>query len=230
MVSKLRSRACASGVLVAMWGVMDTAIWISVSSGVVLGLSGGIAPGPLTALVIRQTLRYGSREGIKVAFAPVLTDGPLVLAAWFAMGWLSDTALGVVSLLGAVFLVWMAWETARVGGVEVNATEQSAQSIRDSVLVNLLNPHPYLFWFVVGGPIVLDASRSGWVALVGFLAGFFGCLVGAKVALAMLVGRMRGALTGGGYTWTMRLLGLAILVFAVVFVRDGLGRLGITVF
>ena len=38
--------------------------------GVTFGLAGGLAPGPITALVIGQTLRYGRSEGVKVALAP----------------------------------------------------------------------------------------------------------------------------------------------------------------
>ena len=60
----------------------DTFLYF-MTSGILLGLSGGLSPGPLTALVISQTLRFGAREGMLVALAPILTDGPLVLAAGF---------------------------------------------------------------------------------------------------------------------------------------------------
>ena len=39
-------------------------------SAVVYGLSAGFSPGPLLALVISQTLRYGIREGVKAAWRP----------------------------------------------------------------------------------------------------------------------------------------------------------------
>jgi len=81
--------------------------------GVVFGLAGGLAPGPLTALVIGQTLRFGPREGIKVAFAPMVTDGPMMALAFLATGLLAGatTGLGVISLVGAAFLAWLAWDS-----------------------------------------------------------------------------------------------------------------------
>ena len=66
-------------------------------TGAVLGLAGGLTPGPLTALVMTQTLQHGVREGIKVALVPVFTDGPLVAASAFLVVSMegADTALGV---------------------------------------------------------------------------------------------------------------------------------------
>ncbi len=40
-------------------------------SGLVFGLSGGLTPGPLLALIITQSLRYGPREGIRIAIAKI---------------------------------------------------------------------------------------------------------------------------------------------------------------
>ena len=48
-------------------------------TGVLLGLSGGLAPGPLLTLVVAETLRHGVRAGIGVALVPLLTDMPIVL-------------------------------------------------------------------------------------------------------------------------------------------------------
>jgi len=52
---------------------------------VTLGLSAGFSPGPLLALVVSQTLQYGTMEGIKVAIAPLLTDCPIILVSLFVL-------------------------------------------------------------------------------------------------------------------------------------------------
>jgi threonine/homoserine/homoserine lactone efflux protein len=43
-------------------------------SGVLLGLCCGLAPGPLLALVLAQTLRHGAREGCKIC-TPAIPRG-----------------------------------------------------------------------------------------------------------------------------------------------------------
>jgi threonine/homoserine/homoserine lactone efflux protein len=196
-------------------------------TSVVLGLSAGLAPGPLTTLVFRQTLRYGSREGVKVALAPLLTDGVLVLLAAFAIGRLSDLdgVFALISLVGALFLIWLSWDTWKISELRVDLGEENPGTILKSVGVNLLNPHPYVFWFTVGGPLVVQARDAGVSSLVCFLGGFFSCLVGAKMVLALLIGRYRGGLRGRVYAWTMRTLALLLLGFAVWMGWDGVSRL-----
>jgi threonine/homoserine/homoserine lactone efflux protein len=48
-------------------------------SGIIFGLAAGISPGPLLALVFSETIKYGKKEGFKIAFAPLITDLPIVL-------------------------------------------------------------------------------------------------------------------------------------------------------
>ena len=198
-------------------------------TGSVLGLAGGLTPGPLTALVMTQTLQHGFREGVKVALVPVFTDGPLVAASAFLVVSLegADTALGILGLVGAVFLIWLAWDTSRAPApASQPETTSDARSVQKALVTNLLNPHPYLFWITVGGPMVAAAWAVGEGAIAGFCVGFFGCLCGSKLALAKLTGHYRETLLGPPYRWIMRGLAFAMAVFALQFARGGLERLG----
>jgi threonine/homoserine/homoserine lactone efflux protein len=199
-------------------------------TGSVLGLSGGMSPGPLTALVISQTLRFGVKEGVVVAFAPILTDGPIVLISGFMVSGFAhlDSVLGGLSLIGAVFLLYLAKETFQASPLAVAELDSGeALSLRKSILTNLLNPHPYVFWFLVGGPVVAQALEGESGGLFGFIFGFFVCLVGSKVALALITERFRGVLQSRGYLMVMKLLGVALAVFALGFVVEGLTRFGV---
>ena len=201
-------------------------IYYFMTSGILLGLSGGLSPGPLTALVISQTLRFGAREGMLVALAPILTDAPLVIAAGLLVSAVAgmNTVLGVLSVLGALVVGYLAWDAYHA---QVPTTHDSGapRSISKSIAVNLVNPHPYVFWFMVGGPLVAGALEKGGTHLACFLVGFFGCLVGAKLALALVTQHFRAWLLGPPYRMVMRSLAVALLVFAGVMFMDGMERL-----
>ncbi len=192
--------------------------------GVVFGLAAGLMPGPLLALVIQQTLRHGPAEGIKVAAAPVLTDLPIVAAALFAVNRLAnvESVLGVIALLGATFLGYLAYESLTNALAPTAGPARAPRSLRKGVVANLLNPHPYLFWFTVGAPILWRAWATSPVNAAGFLVPMYGCLVGSKVLVAVLVGRGRTVLTSRAYVLAVRAIGVALLVFAVLLLRDGL--------
>jgi threonine/homoserine/homoserine lactone efflux protein len=199
------------------------------AAGAAFGLASGLSPGPLLALVVTQTVRHGTREGLKVAAAPLITDAPIVAGSVLLLSRLaaSDSLLGLVALVGGLFVGYIAVESIRTTGLDTGDGAREPRSWRQGALVNALSPHPYLFWITVGAPIVVTAAAVGPAGPAAFLVGFYACLVGSKVTVAAAVGASRGALTGRAYPWIMRALGAVLLVFAVVLLREGAVLLGL---
>jgi len=192
-------------------------------SGIVLGVAAGLSPGPLLVLLVSQTLRYGQREGVKVALAPVLTDLPIVAASLVAVSRLAEVsgALAVISVAGGLYLVWLGIESLRIREAVVSGRQASPHSVRKAMLVNFLNPHVYLFWAIVGSPLVLEGAEAGLGAPVVFVATFYACLCGSKALVAVMLGRSRSLLAGAAYLWTIRTLGLALVAFGLWLVATG---------
>lgn len=197
-------------------------VWAAFVSGVILGLSAGLSPGPLLTLVVTETLRTGMAAGIRMAVAPLITDAPIVLAALILMPRLNAymELMGVVALAGAVFIGWMAVESMAFKRPPPDAAPVSPASIWRGVLANALNPSPYLFWFTVGGALVLRTADQHLAAAAVFIGMFYTCLVGAKIALALVVGRYGRFLQSGLYLGILRLMGAVLLVFAAKFLWD----------
>jgi threonine/homoserine/homoserine lactone efflux protein len=193
------------------------------SAGLVFGLSAGFSPGPLLALVIAQSVQHGIREGLKVAAAPLITDVPIVLAVTLLLTRLpqTDAVLGVIALAGGLFVLYLAYESWRVKPLAAGAPANAPQSLRRGALVNFFSPHPYLFWLTVGSPTMLRAWRESPPAAVAFVLGFYICLVGSKLVVALAAGRARGWLAGRPYVYLMRGLALLLLIFAILLFRDG---------
>jgi len=200
------------------------------ATGVVLGLAAGFAPGPLLALVLAQSIRFGTREGLKVAAAPLLTDLPIVILATALLAAAAGTAgglLGAISLAGAAFVAYLGIESIRTTGVQAGRPDEAPRSWTRGALVNALSPHPYIFWITVGAPMLIRAWADGPLAAAAFLVGFYACLVGAKMLLAVIAGRSGGRLRGGAYRAVMVVLGALLLLFAVRLAGEGLRLLGV---
>ncbi len=208
---------------------MTTEALLFLASGCVFGLAGGLTPGPTTTFVIAQTLRFGFRDGLKVAIAPLLTDAPIIAVALLLVGQLTrfEPVLGSITLLGAAFLGYLAAASFKVRGIELPTEKTEPRSLRKGFMVNLLNPHPYLFWFVIGAPTLLRAASASILAAVLFVVGLYVCLIGAKIVVAWLVARSRRFLKSRGYVYVNRFLGVALALFALLFLRDGLEFLGV---
>jgi threonine/homoserine/homoserine lactone efflux protein len=204
-------------------------MFAAVTTGMLLGLWAGLAPGPMLSLVITQTLQHNAKEGIKVALSPLVTDLPIiglcliVLARWTDAAWL----LGTISLAGGVYILFLAYESARFKPLAASTAASQPASMRKGIVVNFLNPHPYLFWITVGSPLLIKAWKDNPLAPLLFLTCFYGLLVGAKILLALLVGRTRNLLGSRGYIALMRVMGMVLALFAGLLLKEALELWGL---
>lgn len=199
--------------------------------GLSLGLPAGLSPGPLLTLVIATSLRDGLRQGLLVAIAPFLTDLPIILASIFILGQLPAWVLSFIAIAGAVYVAYLGWETihaarhAQLAGGGPTPAVGDRRSLQRGALTNLLSPHPYLFWAVVGAPALLAALARGPAPAIAFLAGFYGGLVGSKAAIATLVHSQAHWLSGIWYRRVLILLGLMLVGLGLLLAREAVLQL-----
>ncbi|MDP6330607.1 MAG: LysE family transporter [SAR324 cluster bacterium] len=208
---------------------MSEALWSAFGAGTVFGLSGGFSPGPLLVLVISETMRHGVRAGIMVAITPLLTDLPVMVVAVVLLNQLShfEMLLGGISLAGAMFLMRIGWLSLKTAGVMPAEANLEPHSLGTRMMTNYLNPSMYLFWFTVGAPFLMRSSWSDpWPALI-FTFSFYISIVGAKSLVAFGVGRSSRLTEGIWYHRIMQLLGIFLIGFSFLFVKDGLGYFGL---
>jgi threonine/homoserine/homoserine lactone efflux protein len=207
---------------------MDVYFLDALSRGTVLGLAAGFSPGPLTVLVISETLRHGLRAGVMVSLAPVLTDLPIIVLAALLLNRLSayPATFGAIALLGGGFLLHLGISSLKLRAVAIQREGPAPRSLLRGVAANFLNPNPYLFWIGVGTPILMSLMDRSWMNASAFAAAFFFCIVGSKLLLARIVDRSRAFLSSRLYLWIMRCLGFLLIVYALMFFRDGLHRMG----
>ncbi len=199
-------------------------------SGIIFGLTLGVSPGPLLTLVISETLKHNRKEGIKVAIAPIITDLPIVLITLLILSKMSnfDPILGSISILGAIFIGYLAYENIFAKSVELNIQDVKPQSLKRGIIANFLSPHPYIFWFIIGAPTVLKALNISFFSAVSFILGFYVFLVGSKIFIATVVEKSRSFLKSNIYVYAIKFLGILLLIFSLMFLMEGLRFFGVT--
>jgi threonine/homoserine/homoserine lactone efflux protein len=197
--------------------------------GIIVGLAAGLSPGPLTTLVLSETLKNGRKEGIQVAISPLISESPIIL---FVLVILSSLAgnyiiIGAISMLGACFLVYLG-----LSNLTTNAKESEEGLGKDNALLrgittNLLNPNAYMFWLTIGGPRIIESVQVHISATILFMLGFYMMLVGSKIAIAIVVDESKTLVRSKHYVYIIRALGIVLIAFALIFVRDALEFVGI---
>ena len=206
---------------------METDLIASLAAaGIALGIIEGIKPGPLLTMVIRESLSKGLKAGMWTAAAPIFTDGPLIIASLLLAGWMATqpSVLFSISLLGALFLTKMGLECFSLEAPNPENTETDAtESFKRGVMTNLLNPNVYMFWFLIGGPLMASAAEQEPLAPILYAVCFLITIILVKASIAWLF-------VGGG-TWlsprkyriAMAICGLAMLGFAGSFAYQAYG-------
>jgi len=189
-------------------------------AGISLGFAAGISPGPLLTLVITRTLERGLGAGLRVAVAPLLTDLPIIVVALTFFAVLPPLLESILTVAGALFVLYLAWEILRDARhaqltTAAPATGTASADLWRGMLVNFLSPHPWLFWIGVAAPLLTSAWQTSAWAAIGFLAGFYGLLVGSKVLVALGVAGGRRFLDDAWYRRLLFASGLLLAFFCI---------------
>lgn len=158
------------------------ALWLQ---GAALGVSAAASPGPLQTLLVSETLLGGIKRSAPITLAPLITDLPIIVVMLVILKQLPPIAVRLLGLGGGLFVVYLAWglwQQWRAGAGQTFRAAEAAVSpwatLRKGALTNLINPNPYLFWGLVGGPVLLGAlEQSAWHA-GAFLFGMYGVFIG----------------------------------------------------
>jgi threonine/homoserine/homoserine lactone efflux protein len=184
-------------------------------SALSFGLAAGLKPGPLGVFVIQQTLSRGLPAGVRASLAPLITDGPIIIAAlWFLSQFKSiDLFVAGLGVVGGAYLLWLAAKMLRINNISLSAKLRSGSSLVTAVKLNFLNPGPYLFWFTVGGSYIVRGSTAESVV---FVLTSIAALIASKIVVAVLAARFFPSLESRGYLLTMKLLAGALAWFGIL--------------
>lgn len=192
------------------------------STGIILGLSAGLSPGPLLALVISLSLNYGKRAGIKAAISPLITDVPIIILSFIFLDIFINNSViyGILSALGGLYILYLSLENFKAKKPGETKVKNPSGALKKGVIANFLNPSPYIFWITIGTPTLIKGADSGMINPVLFISGFYLCLVGSKILLAILLSRTNGKVNERVFRIVNILLGLTMVALAGKFFFD----------
>ncbi len=147
---------------------------VAVLLGLGLGLSLAAPPGPMNALIARESSRHGAWAGIRVGMGAPVADVIYLAVLLFGLGDLLDRPVVIRSAaaLGALLMAYFAIQTWN-GRAGAKASDQPATFVA-GLAAALTNPYQ-VAWWLSGGFVFLQVQ--GLPGVGGLVAGIFGWVV-----------------------------------------------------
>jgi threonine/homoserine/homoserine lactone efflux protein len=212
-----------------MTGVHEV-LWL----GMLLGVAAALSVGPIFVVILQQAATSGFEASFRVILGSATADLVLLVPA-LAFAWiirsLERGALWV-GTVGALFLLWLAWQAGRDAVALWREDHVLAVDGRwafwKGVAGNLANPLTWTFWLATGTPAMLAAQEAaGPAGLVAFTATWFLIASGLEAVIALVVARSGRRVGTRGRAWFTAVSAVAFLgLAATLVVRDVLPRLG----
>jgi len=203
---------------------METAAFVFVWKAVVLGVHAGASPGPITTMLVSQSLLHGRRAGAKIAFVPVLTDLPIIAVVIPCLYYLSlglENVIALIALIGACLLCYLGYESLTVTASQFQQNNAPSISLLRAVGVNFFNPNVYIYWLTICGPLSVSALHVSVTTMLLFIGVFFISITSVKLGIALALGSVRQSLDLKVIIWINRLLGIVMFVIAASFFWKG---------
>ncbi|MGB0653390.1 MAG: LysE family transporter [Thermoplasmatota archaeon] len=145
--------------------------------GLGLGLSLAAPPGPMNALIARESSRHGAAAGIRAGVAAPVADTIYLALLGLGIGrllsepaWVRGAALGGAFLMA--YFSYGTWNTPARPPPESAAAQPA--TFWAALGMALANPYQ-IAWWLSGGFVFLQ--REGWWGIAGLLCGIFGWVV-----------------------------------------------------
>lgn len=194
-------------------------LWLSAAAGLLLGLSLAAPPGPMNAIIARESTRHGALAGVRVGLGAPVADVLWLLLFWFGLGALLDHSwlIRLLAAGGAGLMGFFSYTTLRSDGQD-NAPEARPATFLAGFAMAVTNPYQAAWWFS-GGFVFLQ--REGLPGVSGLVAGIFVWVL----AFAWLVSH--GAQRWAWFRPAIRFASAALLgLFAVLLALVAAGVLG----
>ncbi len=163
--------------------------------GATYAFAAAVQPGPLQTYLISQTLTQGWRRALPAAFAPLLSDGPVIVLVLLVLSQVPAWLVQVLRLAGGLFLLYLAFSAAKTWRAFKSPAGAQPVSARWSLLqatfINLLNPAPYLGWSLVMGPLLLKGWQAAPINGLALLLSFYSAMIFTTVGIMALFAAAR---------------------------------------
>jgi threonine/homoserine/homoserine lactone efflux protein len=163
--------------------------------GITYAFAAAIQPGPFQTFIISKTLENGWKKTLPAAFAPILSDGPIILLVLFILTNIPQELIRFLQIGGGLLLLYFAYNSLKsflnFDKLKKQDDKKPHSTLLKAVLVNAINPAPYLGWSLIMGPLFIKGYNEAPAYGIALIAGFYITMVLCTMGIILLFGLAR---------------------------------------
>src|SRR5215218_9551987 len=109
-------------------------MWLYLLQGIGFGFAAAVQPGPFQTYLISRALSKGWKRTLPAAFAPLLSDGPIIALCVLVLSQVPPWLQRFLYLAGGLFVLYLAFGTCRSWKTFDPAIPQTKTGAKQSVL------------------------------------------------------------------------------------------------
>jgi threonine/homoserine/homoserine lactone efflux protein len=185
-----------------------------------IGLTGALAPGPTLVATIQSSMKHGWTTGPKVSAGHVVIETFVFLLIVIGASAAAVRFSGSIALVGGMALIVFGILTIRESRTPLSEN-QSGTLINNPYLAGIItgvtNPYFWIWWLTIGSALLLQMMEAGMMFGLIFMIGHWMADAGWLTAVSVGIHRGRMVLSPRGYTVTLALCGIFLILFGIYY-------------
>jgi L-lysine exporter family protein LysE/ArgO len=191
---------------------------LSFAEGFMLGLGAAVPLGPINILIMNESIKK-YKNGMTIGLGAMSADITYLFFIFFGLlNYINQPeVLNSLSVLGGVFLLYLAFMIFKKRDAEVDTSSEQVQSNNRVKLytkgfaLTFINPYTIGFWLSVSGYIV-SKNLEPLIVLVGMLSAILLWIT----IMPYIVHKSKHRISQGVFSWINRISSFILACFAIM--------------
>jgi threonine/homoserine/homoserine lactone efflux protein len=195
-----------------------------------IGLTGALAPGPTLVATIQSSMKNGWITGPKVSAGHIILETLVFLLIFLGASATAVRFSGSIALIGGVALMVFGVLTIRESRTPLPGALTGTiinNPYMAGIITGITNPYFWIWWLTIGSALLLQTMESGLIFGLIFMFGHWMADTGWLTAVSTSIHRGRTILSPRGYTFTLALCGVFLVLFGIYYLGTAFINLGV---
>ena len=189
--------------------------------GLVIGLTGALAPGPTLVATINASIAGDWKIGPKVTLGHMIAESVLFFLIVLGLATLALPYTSAIALIGGIALILFGALTitgSRRASLNGPVTGTVSNPYVAGLVTSAANPYFWIWWLTIGSAMVIAGLAGGIVLAAVFMAGHWCADLGWYTLVSAGVSKGRTILSDTSYRRIMGVCGVFLILFGAYYI------------